>query len=318
MSSSVQTRTYLRERNGRREFVEISWSGLDAELATGLVGDDDTEQVRERSFESKTELEEFVREEITKMEKSGFVESEPPPPPDSGLDVEAAAKKFGRTAYVPVCSVGEGPADRSRFGGAPWMANGAAWPTCGKCKAPMRFLVQLRGTEAPEEVRDVVGEGLIQLFACEGPCQKSDGGQPFSTAVEVREIHGVVGGLGTTPKGHRPYPPKRITGWKSQPDFPTYDDLLFELDDDVDQAMDLSEALEAKGHRPFDKEKVGGWPRWVQEAARPRCPTCRCTMEAAIQIISGGLLPIQLGEEGTGWVVRCGDCRVGTFLWQSE
>jgi hypothetical protein len=307
----------LRERPGAaRERLEIQWEGLEAEVAR-IVEGRVANLVQSFAFDSADALRGFIRAEVERAFRRGFIAGVelPEAPPD----LARAAERLERTAWFPLLEVGEGDPRGSRFGGRPWLAEAEAWPACGRCLLPMHFLVQLAGDDLPPALRPARPGALVQLFLCDRRCQKADLGTPFAPSTVARELHSERGGVARAPRPEVVFPAHRVLRWLPRPDHPSYADLCERLG--LADALELVDALRARGLRPAGGEKLGGWPDWVEDAEYPRCPACRGPsrprMEPWLQIDSNRSLPVQLGEHGVGWLIRCGGCGLLSFEWQS-
>lgn len=315
MNASVRTRSF---RLGDR-FWEISWTGLFAEIESGVVGK--RGRAREHSFASASELDAFVAARIASTTKKGFAECDPASL--AGPDVtdpfqkrvEDVARRLRRDALVPETEPGDGPPDASRFGGLPWLLAGEDTVDCGRCHAPMPLVLQLRRDDVPAPWQRLFAADLIQFFLCDSACQGDDGWEPFARSSLVRHVPLCAPGpTGRPGRGLPALPGKLVRGWARRDDHPSYEDLLREVPDaDV---LAISAALKTRGDTPLEGEKLGGWPHWIQSASYPRC-TCGALMQPFFQVDSHHTLPIQLGDTGVGWMVHCSSCQAMTFLWQS-
>ncbi len=315
----VTTRRFVRERNGKEEFLEISLAGLEAEVTRGRVGTSGLSTAH--AFESARELTAFLDAQLSRAARDGFVEQRDVPPEDPATEpetdhdeAERIATAHRRTAWVPVVRTDPsgGAATGTRFGGAPWLLAGEAWPACGRCHAPMTFVVQLATAQLPSQV-GALGEGLIQLFLCTEVCQAEHGWEPFAPSTLARQVPAGLGRLGAPTEGPT-YPERPVERWEPRADFPGYESLSAIVGPGT--ALDLVETLRARGQEALAKEKLGGWPHWIQEAIRARCMHCGALMEPLLQIDTNSTLPIQFGDSGIGWMVRCPGCQAMTFVWQ--
>src|SRR4051812_30136062 len=83
-----------------------------------------------------------------------------PPVPDPNRTKELLAKleswrkKQQRSAWRPVLGSAEGELTGSRIGGTPWLSTtGEEWPSCGSCKNPLQFFLQLQTATLPPETK---------------------------------------------------------------------------------------------------------------------------------------------------------------------
>src|SRR5262249_42906911 len=114
-------------------------------------------QVKEKTFDDPddavADADAYVDQMIGEKEAKGY----------AAIGADALVRRaLARPTWSPALAPGGGDADRSKFGGAPWIEDGAAWPSCGDCNRPLAFILQLRSEDAPLDL----GGGLIQLFAC--------------------------------------------------------------------------------------------------------------------------------------------------------
>ncbi|WP_375772587.1 YwqG family protein [Archangium gephyra] len=228
-----------------------------------------------------------------------------------------------RAAWLPEVKDGPGPAAGSRFGGLPWLPNGERHPECGNCKQPLRLLVQLDLQSLPEEARQRLGRGLLQVFYCErDECeQECDGWFPFSQAHRVSIIDAPHGHM-AAPAG-KPFPPKEISGWKRADDYPSpaeHEELGLDFDYDFEKDTVRVRCPEVGLDSPpigihdleaetvssaLTGDKLLGWPHWIQGVEYPQCPECKARMEYVFQIDSQNNLPLMWGDMGTAHVTRC-------------
>lgn len=229
-----------------------------------------------------------------------------------------------RDAWLPVVEEGDG--EGSKFGGAPRLAAGEAWPACGRCNRPMALFLQLDLAAAPDpKLRARLGNGLLQCFFCtdvdciHGP----EEGDPFTPTHLLRVVDPREASVqATAPGGEDPsaeIPTRRIVGWDRVDDYPSMTEaeelgLEHEISDrlvcknpPVAIPAKLKEVFELPWAR--DNEKLGGWPGWANiSVAYPECPTCGRRMDVTIfQFGHEGHIPIMFGDGGQGHVVCCPD-----------
>jgi hypothetical protein len=111
-------------------------------------------------------------------------------------DAEALRDRCGVPAFLPVMSPGDDGREGSKLGGTPWLED--AWPSCGGCTQPLRFLLQLRRDEVPPSCRWAFRTDLLQLFLCDAQgkpdepgwlCQaQGSGWEPFAASTLVRHV----------------------------------------------------------------------------------------------------------------------------------
>jgi hypothetical protein len=320
----VATRTFLREADGVRRFLEISWSGLEVETVTGKLGA--SGRAQSKVFETDARRDAWIARRIEKALHDGYREGDPTPvpapePEDADAERDAReAKRLRRTygvpTFVPVFSSDDNP-DASKLGGTPSPA--APWPVCPACTHPLRFLLQLRRADVPPSCRWAFRQDLIQLFLCDAQgkpgapdwlCQADgEGWKPYAPSTLVRHV-ALTGRPADAPLPELPawwiYPPRRITTWEERLDVPAYEDPL-----DLGQIELLEKELNL---RCYDADKLAGPPCWVQSPAVPSCRACRVPMRHLFQVVTSG--GIQFGDLGSGWLFLCPACRDGTFTWQ--
>ncbi|MGC4120698.1 MAG: DUF1963 domain-containing protein [Myxococcales bacterium] len=318
-TAAVTTRTFERERNGQREFLEVTWTGLEAQVTRGQVGSSGLST--EHTFESEPELERFLEAQRARADRDGFVERTATDEGDGETgelegpdEAEQLARAHRLTCFVPILSKDPtgGEATGSRFGGRPWLLAEERWPACGRCHAPLTFVVQLAAAQLPGELGPL-GEGLLQLFLCLGECQSLGGWEPFAPSTLARLIPARLGQVGEAAAGGC-YPARGVERWEPRADYPRYEDLSKLVG--METAFEALETMRERGYVSQPGEKLGGWPHWIQEALRPRCRRCSQAMAPLLQIDSHCTLPVQFGDSGIGWLFRCGGCGELTFSWQ--
>ena len=179
----------------------------------------------------------------------------------------------------------------------------------------MHFVVQLNVAQLPEPARVRLGDGLVQLFLCDRPCQTEGGWAPFALTTCVRRISPI--GEGALSEGPG-FPPAHVVMWTGRDEYPSYEDLRRTLPSrDPSLPHDVSDRLRDLGLSPCAGEKLLGWPAWIQAREEAPCRRCQRPMEPVLQIDSNRTLPIQLGDDlGIGWLVRCDPCDEMSFIWQ--
>jgi uncharacterized protein YwqG len=237
-----------------------------------------------------------------------------------------------RTAWKPVVKAGRGAPAASRIGGLPWLAEGEAWPTCGRCKGPMRFFAQINLDDLPKAAQGRYGPGLLQAFFCivDDCIHGQEGAEPFSKCRLLRIVDADGPGADVEPPSFddrnyedaephdKPFKSKSITGWTEVDDYPALAEMeaLGLKFDDADDAVICNRPkfkAEAtieeycKLGRCVDGEKLAGWPGWANITVDyPKCPRCRTLMDRVIfQIGSDDNLPFMFGDDGQGHIVQC-------------
>jgi predicted DNA-binding WGR domain protein len=196
------TRAFFRGGEPDRRFVEITWIGLEVEVVTGKVGS--SGRAQGHAFESVADRDAFIAKRAAKALRDGYVEGspddrrEPEPADPEAARAEALRRKHAGVAYVPRVVEGDDTKDASKFGGTPWLPRGEAWPICGGCDQPLRFVMQLAHADVPEEARWAFRADLIQLFLCDASgkegdpewlCQaQGEGWEPFAKSTLVRHV----------------------------------------------------------------------------------------------------------------------------------
>ena len=321
-SPPVQTRSFIREKDGKQQFFELSWVALEAEVATGKVGTNG--RVTEYAFTSPAELQDFIDQQVAKAKKGGYVERaqgvgavEPEVPPDDDplADVDPVLR---RTGFLPNLEPGEGAPRGSRLGGRPFVPQGEAWPMCGGCGRQLELLVQLSWSELPEPAQKLLPPGLYQLFLCDSPCQvEEEGWNPFARSTLARMLPlDTPGSVASGADGGSQLPPRRISSWAVRDELPRYVELASRLDSE--RADEAAEAARERGLEAAPGEKLLGWPHWIQDAEHPRCRRCpTLNMNVIFQVDSNKGLPVSFADSGIGFWVRCDRCGEMTFLYQS-
>ncbi len=220
-----------------------------------------------------------------------------------------------RPAWAPRVKKGVGALDGSKFAGRALLGEGGAWPGCGHCRAPLRFMLQLAIAELPERERKRLGgKGLIQLFAClaNSDCDFSLS-EPFSKAAFVRLLKKPpkpAKAPPSLPEGS--YPAKQIVGWKELAELPD----LFELKEHLKGELSDESEEYLLDHGPSLDDKLGGWAGWMGGNVKSHdCDVCKQPMEYVLQIASDENLPVQWGDLGTAWVFRCAAHDRWMIMW---
>ncbi len=226
--------------------------------------------------------------------------------------------RHSRTAWTPV--IGAGPR-RSRFGGAPEMPAGEAWPVCAGCDDPMRFFLQVDLDALPPGAPGR-GTGLLQLFYCSRDDGKCETWSPFSGTHLVRILKG-SGAETAAPPDVETFPAGFIEGWAAEVDAPDPQEheplgIVYDYDFRAKSvtvrcaefgielpalSFDLSPAETISTASAGDK--WGGWPNWVQGVEYPACPECAKPMRLLLQVDSEDNVPYMFGDVGCGHITQC-------------
>lgn len=226
---------------------------------------------------------------------------------------------FRRKAWLPKTKKGDCAITGSKFSGLAYIPLGEEWPRCGNCHKPMQLFLQLRADDVPDDAREVLHSGTLQLFyctssnpQCEVDCEAFF---PFSKAHMARIVEdGPHEDISESPVSDA-FPARSIVGWSSIVDVPNWEELEHRgigFEDDEDDEADVL----ADSNLPRDGEKLGGWPAWIQGVEYPNCPRCDQPMEFVFQIDSDRNIPFLLGDAGIGHITRCKTHpEVLTFGW---
>lgn len=239
---------------------------------------------------------------------------------------------FMRTAYTPVLEEATcGPTD-SHYGGDPWMKDGEEWPVCAACKHPLQFFLQVNLGDAPKDIQDKFGTGLLQFFYCtwvgtESWMDPASGKlvQKMTMCIEEPETvqnhlvrivdPSAKGAVLASPQMEKPFPTKKIVSWKPVEDY-TIESEEYE-GTDVDFEAFETEA-EAQGHNLIDDfyeihsndDKLGGWPNMFQGLWYPPCKTCGEPMKNFLyEGIKYPAVDYEWGDGGTGYIFQCPEHR---------
>lgn len=249
--------------------------------------------------------------------------------------------RLQRTAFVPTLvritddpdcvddevALGVDDVLAAKIGGTPFLSADAPAPSCGKCKQPLAFVLQLRRSDLPVEAQATLTDELLQLFWC-NDCQSQGGAEnAWSKGVVIREIP-----LGTpvapvvAPKDDddddepEPLSVTFIRDWQPVVDHPVgladvlagvlgvsaKSDAMREQLDELGNAMSEAE-LESLGGL-----KLAGWPRWVADPETVKCK-CKAVMAPVIQL---GDDAVVVGDGGTTWIVACPACHKKAYISQ--
>jgi hypothetical protein len=223
-------------------------------------------------------------------------------------DLRAQIEALKRTGYQPLTVDGAGGERSTHFGGPAWLPGKSEWPTCPNCSEPMNLFLQLNAADVPEDAKDRVGSGLVQLFycvsadpLCEVDCEAYF---PFSESIVARRVDPSGEGRRVEASGRLAFAPKQVTGWEPVTDHPNWEEA--EGDCGLEYSEGEIEALEALDS-PHGGDKLLGWPLWVQGVEYPDCPECKTAMTLLFQIDSEDNVPHMFGDCGTGHLTVCNE-----------
>ena len=242
---------------------------------------------------------------LSKSKDGGTLAAVPPPEvPPSALTPESLKKRYGRPGFLPETEPGDH--GKSHFCGRPWLAEGEAWPSCGRCGEPMQLFLQLDLDALPNGAPAQRSGGLAQLFYCvnsKSECEiHAESWEPFKPATMARVVDPTQpGAQAADDLAHEPFPAQTITGWQELDDLPNWEELLKM---DVVMTPEVESYLE-EAETPQDGDKLGGWPHWVQGVEYPTCPDCGDPMELLFQLDSEDHVPFMFGDAGVGHLTRC-------------
>jgi len=205
----------------------------------------------------------------------------------------------------------------SKFGGQPLLSREHGWPSCGKCKARMGFVMQIIKTELPDAHRAALKGDLLQVFWCRD-CQDQGGSEDlFSKSALVREI-GIADALASEADEGQTI--TFLRSWRPMPTFPSAPeelkwakiakgDLLDAIMDALSEKADAAEEDEEGEQRDV---RLGGWLRWTSAARVVKCK-CKAPLMPLLQL---GQLGPMAGDGHTVTVMRCGSCGNKALLSQ--
>jgi hypothetical protein len=261
------------------------------------------------------------------------------PTKSESLTLETCESTLMRTAYVPTLVrvtddpdyvdeetiLGTDDRTAAKLGGAPFLSQEAPAPRCGKCKRPLRFVLQLRRDELPEPARATWRGALLQVFWCDD-CQSGGGAEnPWSKSALIREVE-LTGPITPVPRNdedeedeHEALAVTFIRDWREVRDYPS--PLVKELGAALglssrsaairEQLEALADAMHEAELGPQEGLKIGGWPRWVSEPETLKCK-CKAIMSPSLQLGEA----VAVGDCGSTWVAFCGACGKSAYLCQ--
>jgi len=212
---------------------------------------------------------------------------------------------FRRNAWLPKTRVGDCAPSGSKFSGLAFIPAGQEWPCCGNCERPMQLFVQLNSNDIPDNARELLHGGILQLFYCTSSDPQCDVDAeaffPFSKAHLARIVENGPGEDIRKSPVDDAFPGRSIVGWSAVIDVPNWEEAEHI---GVEFVGDEADKL-ANTNVPADGEKLGGWPAWIQGVEYPSCPKCNQKMEFLFQVDSEKNVPFMLGDAGIGHITRC-------------
>lgn len=252
------------------------------------------------------------------------------------------AARHARTAYVPEAREGHGDDRGSRFNGAPFLAEGEAWPACTICAKPMPLFLQLNLDELPADYAGRFGAGVLQLFYCVGECEfkGADAWAPFDHKTKLVRVvpPEALGAIAAPRNTGLEAKPLAITGWtplreccnaEEAEEFGVKSEYKREglrhktrftcnapkIDTGWLSQHD-EDRLYEHVFNPRNGDKLGGWPHWIQGIEYPECPQCQTRMQLVFQIDSEDHVPFMFGDVGCGHITQCPNHKsIVTFGW---
>jgi hypothetical protein len=242
-----------------------------------------------------------------------------------------------RTAWKPIVKFGEDNCSyTSKFGGVPCLQTGENWPTCSKCKNPMRFFFQIDSQDFYRHENCLFGDGILQFFFCSSiRCQEQStygSSSPFNPRQLVRVLDrnhlnyrvDLPEMSGPFPNGWRVnnyfFSPSIIIGWKPNNDYPNFIERAWigfdfnNYDDDFEK--DDDEEYNMAHELCYPKFKLFGWPDWSNSRESPKCPICEGDMNFLLQLPSNDCLPYSWDAEDNGYIFHCPHhLEQITFIW---
>lgn len=205
----------------------------------------------------------------------------------------------------------------SKLGGAAGLTAAMKPPGCGRCKAPMGLVVQLRRDDVPDVFRPLFPATLLQVFACAACVSTTDA---WKKVTQVRDIavEDVVGTVAPRGADDDETTVRFIRSWQAADDFPPCDaDALAkvlavkpltaarreQLEELANEMADVDDI-----HRLSSAFKLGGWPG-LGDAKSFRC-TCKATMTPLLHLAEH----LTFGDGRTAWLARCPSCAAAVVV----
>jgi len=298
----------------------------------------DRRRTQQRKFENRESLQKWYAAEVARRRSEGYVElfrdssdyadlgndpailSEDVDPGKLTSDSYAEPgspqalwmERHRRASWKPVTIEGDGPDTASKFSGLPWLEHAEDWPICPNCQAPMQLLLQLALDTLPPEIGPSLGEGLLQFFAClDRDCEDAE--ENFMVPYPKNQIRRLIRptgpGRAVIPDNPAPFPPRLITGWTVQDDYPEFEEW-YDLDkQEGKNPMDRQELVNhddlSQQFPTRDGDKLGGWPCWIQNVSYPECEICGAPLRPVFQFESNENLPYAWGDNGVAHLTQC-------------
>lgn len=116
-------------------------------------------------------------------------------------------------------------------------------------------------------------------------------------------------GRAVIPDNPAPFPPRLITGWTVQDDYPEFEEW-YDLDkQEGKNPMDRQELVNhddlSQQFPTRDGDKLGGWPCWIQNVSYPECEICGAPLRPVFQFESNENLPYAWGDNGVAHLTQC-------------
>jgi len=202
------------------------------------------------------------------------------------------------TLMICTPDIGEGPTEKTMFGGQPSAPlNAFEWPKCRSCGGNMQFLGQLQASAGQ----------LLLLFMCQndpGSCEEWDPDQGGNRVISVSPTNLQ---LVSPPAGGDTLRATRYGAAMVQVSEQDYDEARTQW-----AAASGRAATEVLG-------QLGGAPSWIQNDETPACNSCGEPMQFVAQLEQGPdwQTEMNFGGGGYAYVFRCACTQDSAkLLWQ--